>query len=153
RQGNWLEGIRALRKELGKLGVDLGNATIVDGSGLSLLNRVTPRTFVGALRVGLDSFQLGPEFVASMPIAERDGTLEKRLQGGAGRIRAKTGLIGDAAVTSLSGYVERADGETLIFSILVNGYSGSSGVAIDAVDRLARTLLEAPLPAHHTASR
>ncbi len=153
RQGNWVEGIRALRKELGKLGVDLSNATIVDGSGLSLQNRVTPRTFVGALRLGLDSFQLGPEFVASMPIAERDGTLEKRLQGGAGRIRAKTGLIGDAAVTSLSGYVERADGETLIFSILVNGYSGSSGVAIDAVDRLARTLLEAPLPAHHTASR
>jgi D-alanyl-D-alanine carboxypeptidase/D-alanyl-D-alanine-endopeptidase (penicillin-binding protein 4) len=153
RQGNWADGIRALREELGKLGIDLGNATIVDGSGLSLQNRITPRTFVGALRVGLDSFQLGPEFVASMPIAQRDGTLEKRLSGGGGRIRAKTGLLGDAAVTTLSGYVERADGETLIFSILVNGYSGSSSVAMDAVDRLARTLLEAPLPERKTASR
>jgi D-alanyl-D-alanine carboxypeptidase/D-alanyl-D-alanine-endopeptidase (penicillin-binding protein 4) len=153
RQGNWVEGIRSLRTELAKLGVDLGDATIVDGSGLSLQNRVTPRTFVGALRAGLDSFQLGPEFVASMPIAKRDGTLEERLQGGAGRIRAKTGLLSDAAVTALSGYVERMDGETLIFSILVNGYSGSSAVAMDAVDQLAQILLEAPLPTRETAPR
>ena len=107
----------------------------------------------GLQPVGVNSFQLGPEFVASMPIAERDGTLEERLQGGAGRIRAKTGLLGDAAVTALSGYVERMDGETLIFSILVNGYSGRSAVAIDAVDQLARILLEAPLPTRETASR
>ncbi len=145
RQGDWVSGIRALRNELARLGVDLGGATLVDGSGLSMQNRLTPRMLVRALRVGRESFRSGPEFVASLPIAETDGTLEKRLRGGRGRIRAKTGLLSDAAVTALSGYAERADGEVLIFSILVNGYSGASGVAMDSVDRLAETLLDAPL--------
>jgi D-alanyl-D-alanine carboxypeptidase/D-alanyl-D-alanine-endopeptidase (penicillin-binding protein 4) len=145
RQGDWVHGIRALRRELARRGVDLGEATLVDGSGLSLQNRVTPRTLVRALRVGRASFRSGPEFVASLPIAETDGTLEKRLRGGSGRIRAKTGLLSDAAVTALSGYAERADGEVLIFSILVNGHSGGSGAAMDAVDRIAETLLDAPL--------
>jgi D-alanyl-D-alanine carboxypeptidase/D-alanyl-D-alanine-endopeptidase (penicillin-binding protein 4) len=146
RQGEWTSGIRALRAELAKVGVDLDAATLVDGSGLSLQNRLSPRMLVSALRAGMESFAVGPEFVAALPIAERDGTLEKRLEGGRGRIRAKTGLLSDASVTALSGFAERGDGETLIFSILVNGHSGASGPAMDAVDRIARTLLDAPLP-------
>jgi D-alanyl-D-alanine carboxypeptidase/D-alanyl-D-alanine-endopeptidase (penicillin-binding protein 4) len=144
-QGGWPGGVKALRTELGQAGVDLGDATIVDGSGLSIQNRVSPRMLVQALRVGRESFQVGPEFVAALPIAELDGTLEKRLKGSQGRIRAKTGLLSDASVTALSGFAERGDGETLIFSILVNGHSGSSAAAMDAVDRVARTLLDETL--------
>lgn len=147
RQGDWKSGIRALRKRLAGLGVDLGEARLVDGSGLSLLNRISPRGLVEALAVGRRSFRLGAEFVAALPIAERDGTLEKRLVGGRARVRAKTGLLSDAKVTSLSGFAERPDGETLIFSILVNGHAGGSQRAMDAVDRLAATLLEAPIAA------
>jgi D-alanyl-D-alanine carboxypeptidase/D-alanyl-D-alanine-endopeptidase (penicillin-binding protein 4) len=146
RQGDWAYGIRALRHELEVLGVDLGEAKLIDGSGLSIQNRVTPRTLVQALRAGAGSFRVGPEFVASLPIAERDGTLEKRLEGGDGRIRAKTGLLSDASVTALSGFAERGDGETLVFSIIVNGHAGGSAAAMDAVDRVAWALLDAPLP-------
>jgi D-alanyl-D-alanine carboxypeptidase/D-alanyl-D-alanine-endopeptidase (penicillin-binding protein 4) len=145
RQGDWVSGIRAMRRELTRHGVDLGKATLVDGSGLSLQNRVTARMLARALRVGRESFRSGPEFVAALPIAETDGTLEKRLRDRRGRIRAKTGLLSDAAVTALSGYAERADGEVLIFSIIVNGHSGGSAAAMDAVDRVAGALLDAPL--------
>ena len=62
-----------------------------------------------------------------------------------GRIRAKTGLLSDASVVALSGFAERADGETWVFSILVNGHGGGSGAAMDATDRLARALLDAPI--------
>jgi len=144
-QGGWVGGIRALRGRLDDLGLDLADANLVDGSGLSIQNRLTPRMLVDALTVGRSSFRIGAEFVASMPIAELDGTLEKRLHGGRGRIRAKTGLLSDASVTALSGYAERADGETLIFSILVNGHSGGSAAATDAVDRVAFALLDAPI--------
>jgi len=147
RQGDWVGGVKALRAQLASLGVDLAQARLVDGSGLSIQNRLTPRMLVQALEAGYRSFRIGPEFVASMPIARFDGTLEKRIEGAAGRIRAKTGLLSDAAVTSLSGFAEHADGETLIFSILVNGHGGPGGAAMKAVDRIALALLEAPLPA------
>ena len=152
RQGDWLRGVQVLRAELETLGVDLGRASIVDGSGLSIENRLTPKMLVAALRAGRDSFRVGPEFVAAMPIADRDGTLERRLGRGRGRIRAKTGLLSDVSTTALSGYAERVDGETLIFSILVNGHSGPSGPAMDAVDRIAQTLVDAPGPRTATSS-
>ncbi|MCP4903655.1 MAG: D-alanyl-D-alanine carboxypeptidase/D-alanyl-D-alanine-endopeptidase [bacterium] len=153
RQGEWVGGIRALRGQLGRLGIDLTDARLVDGSGLSIQNRLTPRMLVAALAIGRSSFRMGAEFVASMPIAELDGTLETRLRGGRGRIRAKTGLLSDASVTSLSGYAERADGETLIFSILVNGHSGGSAAAIDAVDRVAHALLDTPIKSPAAAAK
>lgn len=144
--GDWVNGVRAMRARLTALGVDLESARLVDGSGLSIQNRLSPRMLVDALAAGRRSFRIGPEFVAAFPIAQHDGTLEKRLVGAEGRIRAKTGLLSDAGVTALSGFAERADGETLIFSILVNGHTGRSGQAMDAVDRIATVLLDAPIP-------
>ncbi len=147
RRGEWAGGIQALREALEGLGIDLAQARLVDGSGLSLQNRLSPRMLVRALRVARNSFAIGPELVAALPIAHRDGTLERRLERVAGRIRAKTGLLSDAGVTALSGYAERPDGETLIFSILVNGPGGGGEAGMAAVDRLAEALIEAPLPA------
>ena len=144
-KGDWAGGIQALRHELEALGVELAEAHLVDGSGLSLQNRLSPRMLVRALRVARDSFTIGPEFVAALPIAHRDGTLERRLEQAQGRIRAKTGLLSDAGVIALSGYVDRPDGETLIFSILVNGKGGGGEAGMEAVDHIAETLLEAPL--------
>ncbi len=146
-RGEWTGGIRAMRRELEALGIELAEARLVDGSGLSMQNRVSPRMLVRALRVARDSFAIGPEFVAALPIAHRDGTLERRLERAEGRIRAKTGLLSDAGVTALSGYVDRPDGETLIFSILVNGKAGGGEAGIEAVDRVAEVLLDAPLNA------
>lgn len=146
RRGEWVGGIRAMRRELEALGIELGEARLVDGSGLSLQNRLSPRMIVQALRIARASFAFGPELVASLPIAHRDGTLERRLETAQGRIRAKTGLLSDAGVTALSGYAERSDGETLIFSILVNGPGGGGEAGMAAVDRLAEILLDARLP-------
>jgi D-alanyl-D-alanine carboxypeptidase/D-alanyl-D-alanine-endopeptidase (penicillin-binding protein 4) len=136
--GSWSTGIAAVRKELERIGIDVAKLSIVDGSGLSYQNRVTPRTLVSALRVAKASFGFGPEFVAALPIAAADGTLEKRTEGAANRVRAKTGLL--TRITSLSGYAMSADGQPLVFSILVNGFSGSDEAAMDAVDHFASEL-------------
>jgi D-alanyl-D-alanine carboxypeptidase/D-alanyl-D-alanine-endopeptidase (penicillin-binding protein 4) len=131
-------GIAAVRDQLERIGIDVAGLSIVDGSGLSYQNRVTPRTLVSALRVAKGSFEFGPEFVAALPIAAADGTLEKRTEGAADRVRAKTGLL--TRITSLSGYAMSADGQPLVFSILVNGFSGSDEAAMDAVDHFASEL-------------
>jgi D-alanyl-D-alanine carboxypeptidase/D-alanyl-D-alanine-endopeptidase (penicillin-binding protein 4) len=137
--GSWSTGVAALRAELVRLGLDVDSLSIVDGSGLSYDNRVTPRALVAALRIGEASFRFGPEFLAALPIAAADGTLEKRTASSAHQVRAKTGLL--TQMTALSGYAETADGEQRVFSILVNGFTATDEEAMDAVDRFAGELV------------
>jgi D-alanyl-D-alanine carboxypeptidase/D-alanyl-D-alanine-endopeptidase (penicillin-binding protein 4) len=68
-----------------------------------------------------------------LPIAGKDGTTRYRMEGTEGRLRAKTGTL--ESVTSLSGYVETAGHERLVFSILVNDFVGRANTvrAVDAV--------------------
>ena len=74
----------------------------------------------------------GP-FEASLPIAGRDGTLANRMKGtpAEGNARAKTGSM--TPVRGTSGYVTTADGEPLVFAILVNGYD-TPGSTIPAAE-------------------
>jgi D-alanyl-D-alanine carboxypeptidase/D-alanyl-D-alanine-endopeptidase (penicillin-binding protein 4) len=115
---------------------------LVDGSGLSYENRVTPRLLVAALRAAEHSFAFGAEFEAALPIAAADGTLAERASGAPFRVRAKTGLL--TRVTGLSGYAQRAGGGRVAFSVLVNGFRGSAESAMDAVDRFAEALAAEP---------
>ncbi len=138
--GSWENGIPASRAALSSLGVDLEGLRVVDGSGLSYRDKLSPRVLVEALRIGRGSFRIGPELTAALPIANGDGTLEKRVEGAPGRVRAKTGLLN--RVTSLSGFAELADGEVAIFSVLTNGYRGTDEQAMDALDRFVAVLTD-----------
>jgi D-alanyl-D-alanine carboxypeptidase/D-alanyl-D-alanine-endopeptidase (penicillin-binding protein 4) len=137
--GSWEGGIRVLRERLEALGVPLRGLSFVDGSGLSYRDKLSPRALVEALRIARASFSLGPEFTAALPIASRDGTLEKRAEGARDAVRAKTGLLN--RVTALSGYARLADGEVVAFSILANGYRVSDDAAMAALDQFAAALI------------
>jgi D-alanyl-D-alanine carboxypeptidase/D-alanyl-D-alanine-endopeptidase (penicillin-binding protein 4) len=137
--GTWRSGVPAVRAELDALGLDLTGLTLVDGSGLSYGNRATPRLLVEALRLGAESFAFGPEFVAALPIAAGDGTLEERVEAAPGQARAKTGLL--TRVTGLSGIAARVDGSVAYFSVLVNRFRGSADDAMDAVDGFLEALV------------
>jgi D-alanyl-D-alanine carboxypeptidase/D-alanyl-D-alanine-endopeptidase (penicillin-binding protein 4) len=118
--------------------MDLEGLKIVDGSGLSYRDKLTPRALVEALRIARGSFRIGPELESALPIANRDGTLEKRVDEAPGRARAKTGLL--TRVTSLSGFAQLADGETAVFSVLTNCYRGTDEEAMEALDHFVAVL-------------
>jgi len=145
--GNWGEGIPELRRRLLALGVPAQGFALVDGSGLSYENRVAPRALVAALRAGVASFRLAPEFMASFPIAARDGTLEERALEARDLARAKTGLLN--RVTGLSGYATiRVSGgtgrERVVFSVLANDTRHGDQAAMDALDRFVAVLTDGP---------
>ncbi len=137
--GSWKVGVSVVRRELDALGLPTAGFVQVDGSGLSYDDRASPRLLVSALREAAHSFSYGAEFVSGLPIGGTDGTLEKRAERAGASLRAKTGLL--TRVTGLSGLARRADGTTLVFSILVNGFRGGAGEAIDAVDAFAAALV------------
>jgi D-alanyl-D-alanine carboxypeptidase/D-alanyl-D-alanine-endopeptidase (penicillin-binding protein 4) len=119
-------------REFGPPGTTAGGAAVLeryvasvgaDSSGFSRSNRLSARTIVDVLRRGLSEFSTSYELAASLSVSGTDGTLEDRMgyPGLAGRVRAKTGLLD--GVTAISGIVETASGDELLFSILVNGFS------------------------------
>ena len=92
---------------------------IVDGSGLSPLNRVNARSFIHMLSFMAKS-PMFRSFWETLPEAGAPNGLHRMYRTGAeGNLRAKTGTIDN--VSSLSGYVKAADGEQMMFSIISNG--------------------------------
>ncbi len=135
---SFASGAAALERGLEKLGLPIEGLRVADGSGLSRENRTSARTLVAALRRADRSFLFGPELLAGLPLAGRDGTLEKRAAAASGRVRAKTGLL--SGVTGLSGFARDAAGRDLVFSVLVNGYARGDRAAMDALDGFAAEL-------------
>jgi serine-type D-Ala-D-Ala carboxypeptidase/endopeptidase (penicillin-binding protein 4) len=115
-------GTRALGGYLTSAGIDSASFRIVDGSGISRENRLSPRTIVKVLRSALSDFGISYEYGSSLSVSGVDGTLEDRMGFPRlrGEIRAKTGLLD--GVTAISGIMETASGERLVFSIMVNGF-------------------------------
>ncbi|MCD4690013.1 D-alanyl-D-alanine carboxypeptidase/D-alanyl-D-alanine-endopeptidase [bacterium] len=121
--GTTSNGCEALREYVASTGVDIDSILIADGSGFSRSNRLTARAIVHVIRSATDDFATFPEFLASLSVSGTDGTLSDRMGYGGleGSIRAKTGLLN--GVTAISGIMESATGERLLFSILTNGSS------------------------------
>ncbi|HET7857108.1 MAG TPA: D-alanyl-D-alanine carboxypeptidase/D-alanyl-D-alanine-endopeptidase [Gaiellaceae bacterium] len=135
-QGTTAAGSAVVRSILAEQQIPIGGVRIVDGSGLSGLNRLTANMLVGLLQDGYDDPGLREVLFSSLPVAGRNGTLRRRMRGSAaaGRVMAKTGTTREAS--ALSGYVKRR----YAFAILQNGHPVSTLWARRAQDRFAAVL-------------
>ena len=135
-------GAGAIALALPSWGADAADVVAADGSGLSRYDL----TSAGALDALLSRMFTAPAhrepWMASLPIAGVDGTLERRMKGtpAEGRVHAKTGTI--AYVRALSGYAQTADGDWMQFVILANNFAGKVTAAdVDRVTEQAVNLL------------
>jgi serine-type D-Ala-D-Ala carboxypeptidase/endopeptidase (penicillin-binding protein 4) len=115
--GSTARGITAAKEILTELGV---TARMVDGSGLSRVDRVSPHQIVRLL-AAMAGRPEAADFRASLAAPGEWGTLQHRMTGTAarGNCRAKTGTLN--GVSALSGYCFDLDGHTIVFSLLENG--------------------------------
>jgi D-alanyl-D-alanine carboxypeptidase/D-alanyl-D-alanine-endopeptidase (penicillin-binding protein 4) len=144
--GTWSKGLEVAEDLLSELGLPRGTYVLRNGSGLNDTNRFTARQMTTLLQAVWKRFPVASEFVASLGIAARDGTMRLRMEGtdAAGRLRAKTGTL--ERVTALSGYVQSLGGERFVFSVLVNDWSGKSGPVVSSIDRLGVMLAAVGAP-------
>jgi D-alanyl-D-alanine carboxypeptidase/D-alanyl-D-alanine-endopeptidase (penicillin-binding protein 4) len=132
-------GLAVERGLLRAAGVPLDGVRMVDGSGLSLLDRWTPVGLATLLRTMWEDPDLRPYLVSALPIAGETGTLEHRMRKGPARglVRAKTGTTDNAS--SLSGLV----GDRYVFSVLENGSPVRTVSAEASQNRFAQVLAAA----------
>jgi len=139
--GTVSKGIEVVEGFLEKeVGIPRGSYVMQNGSGLNDTNRFSASQINRLLRFMYERFPLAPEYLSSMGIAGKDGTLRYRFEGSdaVGRLRAKTGTLEN--VTALSGYVQSIGGEKFTFSVLVNDYAGKSAPVVQGVDALGAAI-------------
>jgi D-alanyl-D-alanine carboxypeptidase/D-alanyl-D-alanine-endopeptidase (penicillin-binding protein 4) len=131
--------LEGLNMRLTSWGVPPDAQQLIDGSGLSRRNVISPDALLTVLRRMHDPAGASP-FVGALPIAGVDGSLANRMRGSpaAGNVRAKTGTMSN--IRSLAGYVTTRDGEHLAFAIIVNNFEGSGAEANQALDAIAMRL-------------
>ncbi len=124
-----------------KAGIADGDVIQTDGSGLSRHDLVTPRAFVAVLAYAQKQVWF-PAYLASLPVAGADGTLNERMKEPplAGKIHAKTGSV--THVRALTGYAETPGGRKLIFSFLSNNQGGKNHEVHVALDGLCLAMVE-----------
>ena len=131
------------------IGIGPDEVQLTDGSGLSRGDLVTPQSVVQLLSYARRQ-PWGSDFVASLPVAGQDGTLENRMRGtaAAGQVHAKTGLV--EHVNSLSGYATTRRGAHLIFAIFGNNTGTHGPEALHAVDAICVAMVEELAPHRET---
>ncbi len=123
--GTWRSGSDAVRQVLKqKAGIDIGNTVMVDGSGLSRHNLISPATMMEVLQfIAKNDQQL--DFISMLPLAGHDGTL--RYRGGFdeagvnGKVSAKTGAL--QGVYNLAGFLTTASGQRVAFVQFISAYA------------------------------
>lgn len=142
RPGTSAAGVAAVatlfeQRDLHRVGLQVTN-----GSGLYDANRVSAHSLVDLLAAVEADPRLGPDFVAGLAVAGRDGTLrqrfrDRRAHSARQHVRAKSGTL--SGVASLSGYAWARDGSPLAFACLLEDVRSLEG-ARRTLDRIAAAL-------------
>jgi D-alanyl-D-alanine carboxypeptidase/D-alanyl-D-alanine-endopeptidase (penicillin-binding protein 4) len=137
--GTTAAGAAVVRRDLTAAGIPLTGVRIVDGSGLSLADRLTARALSMLLVFAWNNPDLREPLWAALPVAGVSGTLEDRMRRAPARgvVRAKTGTTDRAS--ALSGYVR----DRYVFAVLQNGWPVATSSARKAQDRFATALASA----------
>lgn len=128
--------LEGLKRRLAAWGVAPDAQQIVDGSGLSRRNALSPEALVVVLQRMYDPTGESP-FMQALPTAGVDGSLATRLKDtpAAGNLRAKTGTMSN--IRTLAGYVTTRDKEDVALVVMVNNFEGTSAEAAAAIDAIA----------------
>lgn len=103
--------------------------TLLNGSGLSVENRMSARQVTQILSWIEKQGDLFPDYLGSLPASGWDGTLRKRIKNSSelmGIVRAKTGTLTEpVTVASMAGYFRHPEEGWVAFAMIANGHANS----------------------------
>lgn len=143
KRGSFEGGARVTMRFLQAIGAQPDAAYLVDGSGLSPVDRVSPALLTGVL--GRAYAAGGDRFMSSLPLAGVSGDAKHRLVGtsAAGRVYLKPGYIEHAS--TVCGFARTKRHGIVAFAIMVDGAMGEDYTPyLFAEDDIMRALVDAP---------
>lgn len=134
------KGRAAVAAWLQAKGLAMPGLYLDNGSGLSRDSRVTAAALGGMLLDAWRHPQMA-DFIASMPIAARDGTLRRRYQGEmAGRMSLKTGRLEEVA--AIAGVMQSRSGQRYAVVVILNAKDAHRGIGEAIQDTVLRWVFE-----------
>jgi D-alanyl-D-alanine carboxypeptidase/D-alanyl-D-alanine-endopeptidase (penicillin-binding protein 4) len=101
-----------------KKGMMRGGFALMDGSGLSALNMLPPRSVGDLLMAQRMDRPRDRMLREALAIAGESGTLTRRLESVSGRFQGKTGVLKDA--TTLAGYLRLTGGREYVVVLMID---------------------------------
>ncbi len=137
--GTRARGAQAITEWLDRIGVGSSGFVVDNGAGLSRRGRISAAALGGVLEYMYHSKNM-PEYLSSLSINGRDGTMKKRLKHGQilAAARMKTGTIDH--VKAIAGYLLTHQGRHLAVVVLIN--HNRSGAGRWAQDQLVQWLYD-----------
>lgn len=134
-QGSQAQSIRAIQEWLQGKGITSPDLILQNGSGLSRIERISPKTLGLVLENAVRS-PIFPDFFNSLPLVGVDGTMAKRLRGRdvTGNASIKTGTLRD--VKCVAGYVRSLSKREYVVVFFINHPNAGSANGVQALDRL-----------------
>ena len=128
-----VDATEAINLSLKEIGIEPDEYVLVDASGLSRQNLITPQTLVKILRL-MSQTTLADSYRQSLAVAG-EGTLKRRfIDPSVEGLWAKTGTL--TGVGALAGYLVSEEYPIIVFSILVNNSDLKSKEIRQAIDEI-----------------
>jgi D-alanyl-D-alanine carboxypeptidase/D-alanyl-D-alanine-endopeptidase (penicillin-binding protein 4) len=139
--GSTAAGVEVIKDFLNNAGIKTDGMFIEDGSGLSPVNSINSQELVKLLFYMKRNGRYFPEYYNSLPDAGKEGTLKNYFRDPVfeSRLKAKSGSM--TRVKSYSGYFTTMSGKQMIFSIIVNNFSGPSNNIISHIEELVKEII------------
>ncbi len=135
-----LAGIEAIQNYWASQDIDTEGWFLMDGSGLSPRNGITPLQLAQILQKATKDVATFKVFYTTLPIGGKTGTVKYLFQNSSanGKIRLKSGSI--ERVRAYTGYAQGKNEQMLVFALMVNNYIGSSSSLRRKMERLMESL-------------
>ncbi len=140
-EGSTAAGLAVVNNFLNKAAINNEGVFMEDGSGLSPLNAINTRALVSLLGYMKRESRYFTGYYSSLPEAGSEGTLKYYFRDDVfnSSLRAKSGSM--TRVRSYSGYFTTISGKELIFSIIINNYSGSSKNIVSGIEGILKEFI------------
>lgn len=137
-EGSTEAGTEVVTEFLEKAGIKTDGMFILDGSGLSVQDAVNSREIAMLLLYMKKSGKHFGDYYNSLPGAGKEGTLKNCFKDPVfdSRLKAKSGTL--LRVKSYAGYFTALSGKEMIFSIIVNNFSGSPARIVSFIEEIIK---------------